>query len=139
MMSEAQKAGYQPGDENWVNLGQGAPETGDIAGAPERISAINISVDELEYAPVDGVAELKEAIATLYNQRYRENKSSQYTGENVALCSGGRLGLTRVMSTVGRTNVGHFLPDYTAYEELLGSFGAFSPIPIQLLDEKTTA
>src|SRR2546422_711178 len=33
-------------------------------------------------------------------------------------------------------NLGHFIPDYTAYEELLSVFKAFSPIPI-LLDAET--
>ena len=51
------------------------------------------------------------------------------------LLRGGRLSLTRIAATLGRTNVGHFLPDYTAYEELLDSFESFVPIPI-LLDPK---
>ncbi|MDD2944183.1 MAG: pyridoxal phosphate-dependent aminotransferase, partial [bacterium] len=61
---------------------------------------------------------------------------SQYTYENVAISSGGRLALTRLVSTLGRVNVGHFIPDYTAYEELLDAFGTFVPIPIPLKPER---
>ena len=35
-------------------------------------------------------------------------------------------------ASLGQVNVGHFLPDYTAYEELLDIFKAFTPIPILL-------
>ena len=135
VMTEAAKRGYTAGSADWANLGQGAPETGDIPGAPERLLNISMTTDDLEYAPVDGLEELKEAVAKLYNQRYRQNKSSQYTKDNVAICSGGRLAVTRAVSALGRTNIGHFLPDYTAYEELLEAFGSFVPIPI-LADEK---
>ncbi|MBP6849119.1 MAG: pyridoxal phosphate-dependent aminotransferase, partial [Kofleriaceae bacterium] len=36
----------------------------------------------------------------------------------------------------GHVNLGHFLPDYTAYEELLDVFRLFSPIPILLESER---
>ena len=36
----------------------------------------------------------------------------------------------------GSINLGHFLPDYTAYEELLDIFKAFTPIPILLEGEQ---
>ena len=136
VMTEAQNAGYSLGDKEWINLGQGAPETGELSGAPARVTELKFTTDELEYAPVDGLLELREAVAELYNARYRANKSSKYTYENVAISSGGRLALTRLVSTIGRTNVGHFLPDYTAYEELLDAFNLFVPIPIQLTEEK---
>ncbi len=131
VMTEAAKAGYTPSDAAWANLGQGAPETGALDGAAER--RISVSLEgEHEYAPVAGLPELRSAVASLYNQRYRQGKTSQYTADNVAICAGGRLGLTRLVSTLGRTNLGHFLPDYTAYEELLGSFGHFVSIPVLL-------
>jgi aspartate/methionine/tyrosine aminotransferase len=44
--------------------------------------------------------------------------------------------LTRVAASLGNINLGHFLPDYTAYEELLGVFRLFSPIPILLEPER---
>jgi hypothetical protein len=50
----------------------------------------------------------------------------------VSIASGGRLALTRLASALGNINMGHFIPDYTAYEELLSVFKAFTPIPILL-------
>lgn len=135
VMTEASKRGFNEDRESWSNLGQGAPEASDLPGAPPRIQKIEFSTDDLEYAPVGGLKELKEAVAALYNQRYRRGRTSLYTSENVAICSGGRLALTRLVSTLGKTNLGHFLPDYTAYEELLDSFGSFVPIPILLEPE----
>ena len=132
VMTEAAKAGWTPGSVDWANLGQGAPETGDLPGAPGRVRSIDVEHASHEYAPVDGLRALREEVASLYNQRYRQGKKSQYTAENVAICAGGRLGLTRLVSTLGWVNVGHFLPDYTAYEELLGSFHSFVPIPVLL-------
>jgi len=131
-MTEAARHGYRPDDPAWANLGQGAPETGPLPGTAERVSNIPIRDEDHEYAPVDGLPELRDAVAKLYNDRYRQGKTSRYTRENVAICAGGRLALTRVVSTLGRSHVGHFLPDYTAYEELLGAFGTFVPIPILL-------
>jgi len=132
VMTEAARHGYHPDDPSWANLGQGAPETGALPGTSERIDTITIRPEDHEYAPVDGLPELRDAVAQLYNERYRKGKSSQYTRDNVAICAGGRLALTRVVSTLGRSHVGHFLPDYTAYEELLEAFGTFVPIPILL-------
>ena len=42
------------------------------------------------------------------------------------------MALTRLASALGNVNMGHFIPDYTAYEELLSVFKAFSAIPILL-------
>ena len=130
VMTEAAKLGFHEDRDQWSNLGQGAPETGPMPGAPERVESIHVSCDDHEYAPVVGLPELRDAVAALYNSRFRRGKTSQYTRDNVAISSGGRLALTRVVSTVGHTNVGHFIPDYTAYEEILDSFGTFVPIPI---------
>jgi len=135
VMTEASKRGFTENRSAWSNLGQGAPETGPIPDSPDRLLNIPIEEDTYEYAPVGGVPELKEAVASLYNARYRQGKKSKYSAENVAIGSGGRLALTRVVSTLGSSHVGHFLPDYTAYEELLGSFGTFFPIPILLSPE----
>ncbi|MCC6220992.1 MAG: pyridoxal phosphate-dependent aminotransferase [Deltaproteobacteria bacterium] len=132
VMTEASRRGYQRTDTNWANLGQGAPETGHLPNSPERITSIVLDDSDNEYAPIDGLPELRDAVANLYNQRYRQKHKSKYRRENVAISAGGRIALTRLVSTLGRTNVGHFLPDYTAYEELLDAFGTFSPIPILL-------
>lgn len=129
---EATRLGFSPRDPEWCNLGQGQPETGDIEGAPPRITKVEIDVDDQEYAPVAGLWELREAIAGLYNRLYRKGKKSQYTAENVAVSGGGRAALTRAAAALGHVNLGHFLPDYTAYEELLDIFKAFTPIPILL-------
>jgi aspartate/methionine/tyrosine aminotransferase len=129
--TEAQRRGFgsEPG---WSNLGQGQPETGPLAGAPPRIESVAIPTDDQEYAPVAGVPELREAIADFYNQLFRRGKASQYTAENVSVSGGGRSSLTRAAASLGNVHLGHFLPDYTAYEELLDIFRMFSPTPILL-------
>ncbi|MCA8944435.1 MAG: pyridoxal phosphate-dependent aminotransferase [Planctomycetes bacterium] len=130
VMHEAARHGFLLERERWSNLGQGAPETGDLPGAPARLGSIELLLDDHEYAPVVGLSELRDAVAALYNHRYRRSKKSQYTRDNVAICAGGRLALTRLVSAISRSNFGHFLPDYTAYEELLDAFGRFVPIPL---------
>ncbi|MFT3709327.1 MAG: pyridoxal phosphate-dependent aminotransferase [Archangium sp.] len=130
--TEATRLGFSARNPEWCNLGQGQPETGEIPGAPKRVHHLEIDVDDQEYAPVAGLWELREAIAALYNRLYRKGKKSQYGPENVAVSGGGRAALTRAAAALGHINLGHFLPDYTAYEELLDIFKAFTPIPILL-------
>lgn len=130
--AEASRLGFEPRSPDWCNLGQGQPDTGELPGAPPRIQHVEIDVDDQEYAPVPGLLELREAIADLYNRLYRKGKRSQYTFENVSVSGGGRTALTRAAAALGQVNLGHFLPDYTAYEELLDIFKAFTPIPILL-------
>jgi N-succinyldiaminopimelate aminotransferase len=134
--TEAAKRGYRSTDPEWCNLGQGQPETGDLPGAPARILGVTVEVDDQEYAPVPGIWELREAIAALYNRLYRKGMPSQYKAENVSLSGGGRASLTRAAASLGHINLGHFLPDYTAYEELLDIFKAFTSIPILLEGER---
>ena len=134
--TEAMKVGFSPTDPQWCNLGQGQPETGPLPGAPARIPEIPIDPNDLEYAPVPGIWELREAIASLYNRLYRRGLPSQYSAENVAVSGGGRTSLTRAAASLGSINLGHFLPDYTAYEELLDIFKAFTAIPILLEGER---
>jgi aspartate/methionine/tyrosine aminotransferase len=130
--SEATKLGYSASDPEWCNLGQGQPETGELPGSPPRVRSIAIDPDDQEYAPVPGLTELREAIAGLYNRLYRKGLPSQYTAENVCVSGGGRAALTRAAASLGSINLGHFIPDYTAYEELLDIFKAFTSIPILL-------
>ena len=132
VMTEAAGLGYKAGDARWCNLGQGMPETGPLPGGPARKTAVAIDPADQEYAPVPGVWELREAVAALYNARYRRGRKSRYTAENVAVSGGGRAALTRVAAALGQVNLGHFLPDYTAYEELLDIFRSFTSIPILL-------
>jgi aspartate/methionine/tyrosine aminotransferase len=134
--TEAVKRGFSAGDSDWCNLGQGQPETGDLPGAPPRVRDVQISVDDQEYAPIAGVWELRAAIAELYNKLYRVGLPSQYSAENVCVSGGGRAALTRAAASLGHVNLGHFLPDYTAYEELLDIFKAFTAIPILLEGER---
>ena len=130
VMNEARKAGYDPDDQRWTNLGQGQPQTDELPHAPPRIHALLGPV--VEYAPVAGIMELRDQVAQLYNELYRRGMPSQYSAENVCICPGGRAALTRGAASLGEINLGHFLPDYTAYEELLGLFRFFNPIPILL-------
>ena len=130
--NEAQKLGFSAADPTWSNLGQGQPETHELPGAPPRVKHVEIGVDDQEYAPVAGTMELRAAVAEMYNKLYRVGVRSQYTAENVCISGGGRTALTRAAASLGHVNLGHFLPDYTAYEELLDIFKAFTAIPILL-------
>ena len=130
--TEAQRKGFRTDDPTWCNLGQGMPEAGALEGAPPRVQDVSIGVADQEYAPVAGLWELRETIAGLYNDLFRRGMPSRYSAENVAISGGGRTALTRVAASLGHINLGHFLPDYTAYEELLDVFRLFAPIPILL-------
>ncbi len=134
--TEASRRGYSPSSDDWCNLGQGMPEADALPGAPPRITELPIQDGDQEYAPVAGLWELREAIAGYYNDLFRRGMGSKYSAENVAVSGGGRSALTRVAASLGNINLGHFLPDYTAYEELLGVFRLFSPIPILLEPER---
>ncbi len=132
VMYKAREMGYHAAHPEWANLGQGAPETGDLPGAPPRIESVTINPAQHEYGPITGENELRQRVADMYNALYRKGKRSQYTHENVSISGGGRVALTRIAAAMGNINMGHFLPDYTAYEELLSVFKAFIPIPILL-------
>src|SRR5215469_10527848 len=129
---EAAKHGFSYDNPNWANLGQGSPETGDIPDGPPRVWEVTISEASRQYSPIAGNKLLCQAVANFYNAAFRRGKKSQYTAANVSIASGGRLALTRLASALGDVNMGHFIPDYTAYEELLSVFKAFTPIPILL-------
>jgi aspartate/methionine/tyrosine aminotransferase len=132
VMHEAMQLGFSYESPEWSNLGQGSPETGDLPGAPPRIESVAIPAAERQYSPIEGSRILRQAVADWYNARYRRGKASQYAADNVSIASGGRMALTRLSAALGNINMGHFIPDYTAYAELLGIFKAFSPIPILL-------
>ena len=131
--TKAVECGFTMEDPQWSNLGQGAPET-DLLPGEESQSAL-VNEETYEYAPVAGLRSLRTQVADLYNTLYRADKDSKYTYENVAISGGGRLALTRLAAALGNIHIGHCIPDYTAYEELLTVFRAFTPIPI-LLEEK---
>jgi aspartate/methionine/tyrosine aminotransferase len=132
---EATRHGFVYGHPEWANLGQGSPETGAIPGSPARVTEVGIAPAAQQYGTVSGVKDLRQAVADFYNAIYRRGKKSKYTADNVSIAGGGRLALTRLASALGNINMGHFIPDYTAYEELLSVFKAFTPIPILLRAE----
>lgn len=132
VMGEAARRGFHYGHPGWCNLGQGAPETGPLPGSAARLEHVAVDPSRHEYAPVGGMWELREAVAGLYNARYRRGMPTRYSAENVAIAAGGRLALVRMAAALDQVNLGHLLPDYTAYAELLETFERFVPIPLVL-------
>lgn len=118
---EAIKLGYYNGNPDWVNLGQGEPETGEMNGAPERITHFNIGTEDNQYGPINGLLLLRQAIADYYNRLYRKGKDSKYTAENVSVVMGGRLALSRIFSILGSIRLGYKSPEYPAYGDLIRS------------------
>lgn len=94
----------------------------DIEGCFQRPTHIDITVASREYAPTAGIKPLREAVAKMYNAHHREGKESQYTWENVAIVPGGRAGLIRIAAILNQAYLGFFIPDYTAYNEMLSLF-----------------
>jgi len=131
VVGEAMRRGLGTDGKPWTNMGQGAPETGPLVGAPNRCTEVRFPIAEHEYAPLGGLPALREAVARLYNQRYRQGKESQYTAENVAICGGGRIGLARIVAAMGTVRLGFIPPDYTAYEGLLESVGDATPVSLE--------
>ncbi|KZT44563.1 PLP-dependent transferase [Sistotremastrum suecicum HHB10207 ss-3] len=124
--------GFTYDSKEWSNLGQGAPEVGPIPGAAQRENHISFPVDANEYAPTTGVKELRQAVANLYNVEYRQGKASKYTHENVCIVPGGRAGLSRVAAVISDVYCSYQVPDYTAYDQVLGVFKRLIPIPTAL-------
>ncbi|RBR19455.1 uncharacterized protein FIESC28_05610 [Fusarium coffeatum] len=132
----ASEYGYLDDPDAWANLGQGAPEVeDDIEGCFPRPDTINVSMAGREYGPTAGIKPLREAVAKLYNEAHRQGKESQYTWENVAIVPGGRAGLIRIAAVLGNSYLSFFLPDYTAYNEMLSLFKNFAAIPVPLSEE----
>ncbi|KAK4248603.1 pyridoxal phosphate-dependent transferase [Corynascus novoguineensis] len=132
----AAEFGFLDEPEKWANLGQGAPEVDDdIEGCFPRPTHIDISAASREYGPTAGIKPLREAVARLYNEMHRKGKASQYTWENVAIVPGGRAGLIRIAAVLNNAYVGFFIPDYTAYNEMLSLFKNFAAIPVPLSEE----
>lgn len=110
---QATEKGFQDNPEEWGNLGQGAPETGEIEGGVlERPTKLEMKTDDLEYGPTNGIKPLREAVAKLYNEMHRGGKESLYTYENVAIVPGGRAGLTRIAAVLGNVYVSYMIPEY---------------------------
>lgn len=119
VMDEAIKLGYYNGNPDWVNLGQGEPETGQMEGAPPRITSIQFEGKDNKYGPINGMLLLRETIANYYNDLYRKDKKSKYSAENVSIAMGGRLALTRIFSILGKVRLAYKVPEYPAYQDLI--------------------
>ncbi|KAF2857665.1 PLP-dependent transferase [Piedraia hortae CBS 480.64] len=129
----AAEHGFLDDPSSWANLGQGAPEVDDeIEGCFERPKQVEISMTGREYGPTAGIKPLRKAVADLYNAHHRQGKKSQYTWENVCIVPGGRAGLIRIAAVLGSAYLGFFIPDYTAYNEMMSLFRNFVSIPIPL-------
>ncbi|SLM35951.1 aminotransferase [Lasallia pustulata] len=129
----AYEHGFLDNPSEWANLGQGAPEVeDDIEGSFQRPKSIEVSITGREYGPTAGIKPLRKAVAELYNAHHRKGKKSQYTWENVCIVPGGRAGLIRIAAVLNNAYLGFFIPDYTAYNEMLSLFRNFAAIPSPL-------
>jgi aspartate/methionine/tyrosine aminotransferase len=129
---EAMDHGFRMGHPDWANLGQGQPEVGEMAGAPPRMEHAPFQPEDHAYGAIEGIPEMREAVAEHYNRLYRQGKSSKYSAENVAMAPGGRAALTRIGASFDEVRLGYFTPDYTAYEDLLTTFPRIQPVWIEL-------
>jgi hypothetical protein len=119
----AYEHGFLENPDEWANLGQGAPEVDDeIEGSFERPKEIDVSMTGREYGPTAGIKSLRAAVANLYNAHHRAGKASKYSWENVCIVPGGRAGLIRIAAVLNNAYLGFFIPDYTAYNEMLSLF-----------------
>ena len=131
VVAEAMKLGFENGHPDWCNLGQGQPEVGEMEGAPPRIASVAIAPEDHAYGPIDGTLALRKRIAEHYNRLYRQGMRSQYTAHNVSVAAGGRLVLTRVFAALGAGKLGYQIPDYTAYEDMIGyHMHRLQPVPL---------
>lgn len=132
----AYEQGYLEKPDKWANFGQGAPECEDeIEGCFPRPTEIPLSLTAREYGPTAGIKPLREAVATLYNEHHRRHRRSKYTWENVCIVPGGRAGLIRIAAVLNNAYLGFFIPDYTAYNEMLSLFRNFAAVPSPLAQQ----
>jgi aspartate/methionine/tyrosine aminotransferase len=135
VVAEAHKLGFYNGHPDWSNLGQGQPEVGPMQGAPDRFATLTLRPEDHAYGPLEGINELREAVAAHYNRLYRQGKKP-YTKDHVAIAQGGRLALSRAMVALGPVHVGYQLPDYTAYEDMLNlHLARLSAVPVRTRPE----
>jgi len=119
VVAEAMKLGFHNGHPDWCNLGQGQPEIGPMEGAPERLSTVDLEPSDHAYGPIGGTQAMRECVAAHYNRLYRRGKQP-YTADNVSVVAGGRLALTRCFAALAEGRLGYQIPDYTAYEDMMG-------------------
>jgi len=116
VMNEAKKAGYTNNDDDWVNMGQGSPNTSNLI-----INNLNILPN---YGDVGGLQEMKLLISNYYNYFYNINCIS----DNINISNGGRLCISKLFLLLKNKKFACISPDYTAYYEL------FNTLNIQYLD-----
>jgi aspartate/methionine/tyrosine aminotransferase len=107
----------------------------EIEGSFHRPTHVDVSLAGREYGPTAGIKPLRTAVAKLYNAHHRQGKPSQYTWENVVIVPGGRAGLIRIAAVLNNAYLGFFIPDYTAYNEMLSLFRNFAAVPSPLSEE----
>ncbi|KAN0061768.1 hypothetical protein ACQY0O_005761 [Thecaphora frezii] len=127
----AMSNGFHYGNPEWANLGQGAPEVGEIPGSvsrPKQLDLEQFGENIHEYAPNTGIPELRKAVANYYNETFRKAYHKKFTAANVCIVPGGRAGMTRLAAVTGAVNFGYQRPDYSSYQQMLESF-KLVPIP----------
>ena len=136
-MAEAGRRGYRYGHPDWCNLGQGQPETGPLPGSPPRVTP---GRDRSRRPGLctgsracGSCAARSPTSTTSSTARARHRSTASATSASAAADAPRSPGPWRRWDEV---NLGHFLPDYTAYEELLDIFKLFTSIPI-LLEGRT--
>jgi aspartate/methionine/tyrosine aminotransferase len=138
VVAEAASRGFKAGDPAWINLGQGAPETGRLPSGPPRIDTVTLDPSDHAYGPVNGNIALRETVADYYNRTYRAGRKP-YRAENIAIVQGGRLALNRALAGLGDISLGYQLPDYAAYEALIGwQMPRLTPVPVRPKDFRLT-
>jgi aspartate/methionine/tyrosine aminotransferase len=131
VLREAVKRGYSAGDSRWCNLGQGQPQLGSLPGAPDRPSTLRLEESDCGYGPVGGTREMRQAVADHYNRLYRSGLRSQYSADNVAIASGGRPALSRVLHALGAVRLGFQTPDYMSFDALIAqNLGRLLPVAV---------
>lgn len=71
VVHEAVKLGFRNGHPDWCNLGQGQPEIGPMAGAPERLASLQFDVADCAYGPVGGIRMGLERLGDMVNSARR--------------------------------------------------------------------
>jgi hypothetical protein len=140
VMTEAQKRGFHLGAEGWCNLGQGQPESGPAAGRAPRVESVPSGRRRLRSTPpcrASGSCARRWPTSTI--ELYPQGPALAVLGGERGHLRRGRSALTRAAAALGTINLGHFLPDYTAYEELLDVFRRLQPIPILLDPDRATS
>jgi N-succinyldiaminopimelate aminotransferase len=134
MTEAAASYGYKPGEadgeDGWCNLGQGSRRRAPARLARPAARPCRSRGTTRSTRPSRGCGSC--ARPSPISTTTPIGAACSSTAPRTWRLGGGRTALTRAAAALGQINLGHFLPDYTAYEELLDVFRLFSPIPILL-------